>query len=171
MKNFFKLLVFVLIVTISLPFAASPAKAAANTANRIIYDDIAQTNIIYDDNGGYFVETLENTNHSLNTSTFPISVNSNTVTKSKTKTVSYYNSNNVFCWSYSLTATFNIKLGSSVTYKSSKASLDKMNSWSVVSESHSGSGTKASGTIKMKKNGTTISRTVTIQCDKNGNFS
>ena len=171
MKIFFKILILVSIVTISLPIAAPPAKAATNTVNRIIYDDIAQTNIIYDDNGGYFIETLENTSHSLNILTSPISVNGNTVTKSKTKTVSYYNSNNVFCWSYSLTATFNIKLGCSAAYKSSKAYLNKMNSWSVVSESHSGSGTKASGTIKMKKNGITLSRTVTIRCDKNGKFS
>ena len=166
--------IFILIFAILLPSATSTVKAATDTVNLDTCTDITQIQIIHEDNGGYFVETLESTPYSLDdVSMLSTRADSTatTTTKTKTKTVKYYNSKNVLCWSYSLTATFSIKLGNSATYKSSKASLDNSNDWTVVSESHSGSGAKASGTIKMKKNGTTLSRTVTIQCDKNGNFS
>ena len=55
--------------------------------------------------------------------------------------------------------------------KSSKASLSNNNPWNCVSEHHSGSGGTATGTIKMQTTGKTVSKTVTIKCDKNGKFS
>ncbi|MDE6850923.1 MAG: hypothetical protein K2J67_00325 [Lachnospiraceae bacterium] len=174
MKNMKKWILFTLTAAILLPWNLSTAKAATDPTNSKPLTDTTQTTITSDNNGGYFVETLENTLPSWNTSTISASVLSTTTpttTMSKTKTVKYYNSKNVLCWSYSLTATFNVKRGISSNYKSSKASLNNYNSWSIVSESHSGSSTKATGTIKMKKNGTTISKTVTILCDKYGNFS
>lgn len=125
------------------------------------------TKITYDSQGGYYVETLEST-----TPINSILSASSTSTKSKTKTLKYYNSNNALCWSYSLTASFKVNSGVSATYKSSSASGEIYRSgWSNVSESHSGSGSTASGTIRMKSGNSTISRTVIIRCSKNGTFS
>lgn len=171
MKNITKIIIFILSVAILLPGNFSTAKAATEITISKSLTSPTQTAITNVNNGGYFVETLENTLPSSNLSTISASVLNSTKTLSKTKTVKYYNSQNVLCWSYSLTATFKVTMGLDSTYKSSTASLNNANSWSFVSESHSGSGTKATGTIKMKKNGTTISKTVTIICDKYGNFS
>lgn len=168
MKKTVKLFTMALAASMSLSFAASTANAASNDAPA----NAAHTTVTYDDNGGYFVETLEDsTVPTICASIYTANTYSAATTKAKTKTVTYYNEKNQFCWSYLLTATFTVKPGVSATYKSSKASLDNTNSWTVVSESHSGSGPKATGTINMKKNGYAISRTVTIRCDKNGNFS
>ena len=56
--------------------------------------------ITYDEHGGYYVETLENTPIQ-NTLSLTSTARVNTL-KSKTKTVRYYNDNNVLCWSYAL---------------------------------------------------------------------
>ncbi len=165
------MVIFTLIAVILLPFAVPVAvKAATSTESSKDYIDTTQTKIIYDEDGGYFVEILEDTLPLLDSFKLSANARSTTTTKTKTKTIKYYKKS-VLCWKYSLTATFSIRLGSSVTYKSSKASLVNSNDWSVVSERHSGSKEKATGTIKMKKNNTVISRTVTICCDKNGHFS
>ena len=56
--------------------------------------------ITYDEHGGYYVETLENTPIQ-NTLSLTSTARVNTL-KSKTKTVRYYNDNNVLCWSYEM---------------------------------------------------------------------
>ena len=172
MKKITKILTVILFAALSVQMISSTSSAAdIDIIKNVSFTDISRSQIVYDDNGGYFVETLENTLPSLNSSVLSATTYNAVTTKTKTKSVKYYNSKNVLCWKYSLTASFNVKIGSSVSYKSSSASLDNQNSWSFVSEKHSGSGSKAYGTIKMKKNGTTIAKTITIQCDKNGNFS
>ncbi len=65
--------------------------------------------ITYDEHGGYYVETLENTPIQ-NTLSLTSTARVNTL-KSKTKTVRYYNDNNVLCWSYALKASFKVKKG------------------------------------------------------------
>ena len=62
--------------------------------------------ITYDEHGGYYVETLENTPIQ-NTLSLTSTARVNTL-KSKTKTVRYYNDNNVLCWSYALKASFKV---------------------------------------------------------------
>ena len=172
MKNITKVMIFILSAAMLLPLNRSAVQAATtDTINCEAPANAVQTTITYNDDGGYYIETLEVIPNQQEMSTFSAGTNSTTTTKSYLKTARYYDSNNVLCWSYSLTAVFTVKTGISATYKSSKASLNNTKSWSVVSESHSGSGSKATGTIKMKNNGTTKSKTVTIQCDKYGNFS
>ncbi len=129
-----------------------------------------EVSISYDGFGGYFVESLEDS-VPYQTSLLKIATASSNEVLSKTKTVKYYNSNNVLLWFYSLTASFNVNRGVSSTYKSSSAKATISNTaWSVADENHSGSGTKASGTIKMMKNNITVSKTINITCDKYGNF-
>lgn len=143
-------------------------KAASKETSAFSLADTQRAKITYDKNGGYFVETLDD----YETPSAKVSTYSTTSTKSKTKTVKYYNSNNTLCWSYTLKASFKVKSGISATYISSSASADIYKStWSVAGENHSGSGNTATGNIKMKTSKTTITKTITIKCDKNGNFS
>lgn len=170
MKHLTKITIFALSIAILLPWNFSTVEVSANNAIRNkASTDIKQTTITYDDDGGYFVETLECVSDS--SSSLFANTNNTTATKTYTKTAYHYNANKVLCWKYSLTATFDIKMGINVTYKNSKASYEEYDSWSLASESHSGSGTKATGTIKMIKNGKTVSKTITIHCDRYGNFS
>lgn len=171
MKNITKVMIFILSAAMLLPLNHSTAQAATDTISSEAPANTIQTTITHDDDGGYYIETLEVLPTLQEMSTVSAGTNSTITTKSYLKTTRCYDPNGVLCWSYSLTAVFTVKTGISATYKSSKASLNNTKSWSVVSESHSGSGSKATGTIKMKNNGTTKSRTVTIQCDRFGNFS
>ena len=159
------LMILSFVATTVIASTSTNCKAATKTSNQ-------QCEIIYDEYGGYYVETMESSDlvSIPTTCVSTLSVPQVSPT-SKTKSIKYYNSNNTLCWKYSLTATFNIKKGISVSYKSSKASLSNNNSWNCVSEHHSGSGGTATGTIKMQTTGKTISKTVTIKCDKNGKFS
>lgn len=166
MYKYFKSLTLLLLIVVTFStIVPKECKAAIDT-------NIEQVKIIYDDQGGYIVETIENNTYNLSSSNYIATyATAQTTTTTKTKTIKYYNSNNILCWKYSLTATFIVKQGKSVSYKSSKATLNHNNAWKFVSEKHSGSGGKATGTIKMQKKGTTISKTVTIKCDKYGKFS
>ena len=99
-----------------------------------------------------------------------INITSFTQILKKTKSVKYYASNNTLRWTYYLTASFNVRPGISSNYRTSSADVAIYNnSWSFVSEKHSGSGTIATGTIIMS-NGANLSKTITIECDKYGNF-
>lgn len=171
MKNITKVMIFILSAAMLLPLDHSTAQAATDTISSKPLANAVQTTITYDDDGGYCVETLEVIPTPQEMSTASAGTSSTTTTKKGIKTKKHYNSNNEICWSYSLTAVFTVKTGISATCKDSTASLNNYKSWSMVSESHSGSGSYATGNIKMKKNGTTISKTVTIQCDRYGTIS
>lgn len=171
MKNIAKVMIFILSVAMLLSLNHSTAQAATDTISSEALANAIQTTITYDDDGGYCVETLEIIPIQQEMSTVSADTSSTTTTKKGIKTKYHFNSNNTLCWSYSLTAIFTVKTGISATYKSSTASLDNAKSWSIVSESHSGSGSKATGTIQMQNNGITISKTITIHCDRYGNFS
>ena len=79
--------------------------------------------------------------------------------KSKTKTVRYYNDNNVLCWSYALKASFKVKKGTNAIYDSSSASAKiYKTSWNTVSEKHFGSKNTATGSITMKTTKKTVTK-------------
>ena len=106
--------------------------------------------ITYDEHGGYYVETLENTPIQ-NTLSLTSTARVNTL-KSKTKTVRYYNDNNVLCWSYALKASFKVKKGTNAIYDSSSASAKiYKTSWNTVSEKHFGSKNTATGNNKKNR--------------------
>ena len=116
--------------------------------------------ITYDEHGGYYVETLENTPIQ-NTLSLTSTARVNTL-KSKTKTVRYY----------ALKASFKVKKGTNAIYDSSSASAKiYKTSWNTVSEKHFGSKNTATGSITMKTTKKTVTKKITIKCDKDGNFS
>ena len=120
--------------------------------------------ITYDEHGGYYVETLENTPIQ-NTLSLTSTARVNTL-KSKN------NDNNVLCWSYALKASFKVKKGTNAIYDSSSASAKiYKTSWNTVSEKHFGSKNTATGSITMKTTKKTVTKKITIKCDKDGNFS
>lgn len=167
MKHFSRFFALAILIALSMSFNRNVADASAKNIDAFSSVDNASMKIIPDNHGGYFVEALEDSPLSPVTSTC-----SAATIKTKTKTLYYYNSNNILCWSYSLTASFKVKKGVSATYYSSSAQAKISNaSWSVASEKHSGSGNTATGTITMKTSATALTRTATIKCDKNGNFS
>jgi hypothetical protein len=123
-------------------------------------DSSSETEFFFD--GSYIVTTL--------------SVPNSRSSSKYTKTTTYYNSDNEKMWSYSVTATFNYD-GSKVSCSSVTDSYAIANSaWTCSSHSTSSSEGTASGTITMKQRVLgitiqTITRTVSITCDKNGNVS
>lgn len=168
MRYMKKITTLVLLATLVVQPSKNNISAAVKGINTFSLADKQQVEITYDNDGGYFVETLDDCETTLPKATSY----STTSTISKTKTVKYYNSSNALCWSYTLKASFRVKLGVSATYRSSSASGNLYKStWSIASEKHSGSGNIASGTIRMTTKSTTIAKTITIKCDKNGNFS
>ena len=167
MKHFSRFSALVMLIALSMSFNRNVADASVKNIDAFSSVDNASMKIIPDNHGGYFVEVLEDSPLSPVISTY-----STATIKTKTKTVSHYNSNNALCWSYSLTASFKVNKGVSATYYSSSAQAKiYKTSWSVASEKHSGSGNTATGTITMKTSAATLTRTITIKCDKNGNFS
>lgn len=157
----------ILIITLLISFITPPAWCNAVTKIYSSHYNTLQEKITHDSNGGYFVETLD----TFETPQTDISIYSTSNIKSTSKTIRYYNSNDVLCWSYTLKASFNVNSRSSSVYINSSASANiYKTTWSIASENHSGSGNVATGTIKMKTSKTSVPRTITIKCDKNGNF-
>lgn len=123
------------------------------------------TTIIEEPDGGYYVKTITETPVN-NISTY------STTTKKGTVNYAHYDSNNALCWRYSLTGTFSVNYGISATCTGATAKLSIYNAdYSPYSEKHSYSGATATGTIKIKYFGFIKSATVSITCDKYGNFS
>ena len=155
-------LILIILTVIAGCIPGTTSMAASPSSN------VSKTTITYDNYGGYYVETLSDTVLPISSSSVCYSSNSQVLTKAKT--AKYYSSNNTLCWSYTLIASFNVTRGVKSVYRTSRAeSAIYNNSWSFVSEKHSGSGTIATGTIIMS-NGANLSKTITIECDKYGNF-
>lgn len=96
------------------------------------------------------------------------------VTKSKTYT--YYNSDNERDWTVTVTGTFNYDGKTATCTKSVTSSEIYNNSWKVTASNASKSGAKATGTFTVKKYWLGIptkteNRTVTLTCSKDGKFS
>ena len=99
------------VVTTVIALTSTNCNAATKTSNQ-------QCEIIYDEYGGYYVETMESPDIVPIPTTCVSTLSAPQVIPiSKTKSITYYNSNNTLCWKYSLTATFNLKEGTNVSYK------------------------------------------------------
>lgn len=158
-----KIISFVLLLTFFVAELSFTTTAHAATPSPIV-----SSTVIKDTDGGYYIETVTEDN-----SVLPFVYGTySTTTQTKTKTTKYYNSNNVLCWQYFLTGTFLINMGVSATCTDSSAKLSLYNTdYSLHSESHSHSGNKATGTIKMNYKGNIKSKAISITCSKNGTYS
>lgn len=126
-------------------------------------NNITNREVEYFDDGSYIVtELVESGISTLATSTV-----------SKTKSSSYYDSNNKMLWTVRLDATFRYT-GSSATCTSAAASHTIYDSsWKVTSGTASKSGNKATGNFTVKKYVLgipvkTVNRTLTITCSNTG---
>lgn len=97
-------------------------------------------------------------------------------TKTGTKTLSYSNADGVTVWDIIVKGTFSYT-GNSSTCTSSTVSANSYNStWKIADKSATKSGNKASGTVTAKQYYLivcieTMTKTVNLYCDKNGNLS
>lgn len=152
MKKLISLLSVIIMIAVMCPTTAF--------ANDEIVTD---TYVEYFDDGSYIVtEIAENS-----ITTFA----AKTVSKSKSST--YYDSDNTKQWAVTLNATFSYT-GSSATCTKSTTSYTIYNSaWKVTSAVGSKSGNKATGTFTVKKYALgipikTVNKTLTITCSNTG---
>lgn len=97
-------------------------------------------------------------------------------TKKGTKRVKYVDNSNVTVWEVSVTGTFTYDGSSSTCTAASVAATSYTTNWKITSKSASKSGNKATAkaTAKYYYDGslvTTVNKSVTLTCDKNGNLS
>lgn len=152
MKKLFSLLLLVMLVCISQPVSiiAAPQTTAA-----------PQSTIEYLPDGSYFETTIT------------VIPTRGTVTNAS-KTVTYRNASGTAMWDLTVTANFSFN-GSTATCTSSKASANSYNSnWKIISKSASKSGNHGTATAKAGQylNGVyvnSLTKSVTIYCNGNGN--
>lgn len=118
-------------------------------------------------NSCYYEETIEIIEENMTRSTS---------TKTAKKTGTYKNSSGAVQWSVTVTGTFSYNGSTSSCTKSTVSTEITNTSWKVSSSSASKSGNKATAhaTMKCYLLGNvidTVSKTVTLTCDQNGNLS
>ena len=130
-----------------------------------------QTNSVveYFEDGSYTVTCIEDISTKPEIGLF-------STTKTKSKTVTYYNAENVAKWYVKVTGTFTYGNGTSKCNSSSVAAESYATIWKISSKSASKSGNTASANAIAKQyfDGTvvkTIDRTVTLTCSPTGDFS
>ena len=104
------------------------------------------------------------------------SITRTTSTKIAKKTGSYKNSSGTVLWSVTVTGTFSYNGSTSSCTKSVVSTHINNSRWSISKSSSSKSGNKATATAiaKCTSDGavvSTVSKTVTLTCDKDGNLS
>lgn len=131
----------------------------------------------YEDNqNNVFVEYLNDGSYII-TNTVKITNNSRAYTKQGYRTATYYNSNDVVQWTYTLNATFSYNPGVSSTCTSVSDSYSISNdNWYIDSHSCWKSGNTAYGTVTMKHKllgvtTQTVTRDISLSCDSYGNLS
>lgn len=153
---------FILILTL---FVFLSTINTDTTRAAVKYENSSHTTVIREPDGGYYVKTIT-------ASPLPeFSVNSVT-TRSSTAEYKYYNNNNILCWKYVLNGTFYINFG--VNSKCTKTTANFYNyksGYTLNDENHSYSGNKATGSVKVQHKDDICSKTLSIVCDKNGNFN
>ena len=153
MKRCFSAILAILLLVCLLP--CNTLAAEPTTANE---------SIEYYADGSYLVTTITE------------SVSRASGTKTQSKAQSYYDSSDNLEWKITLTGTFTYN-GTSATCTSASCNVDVYASnWYLISKSASKSGNTASSDVTMgqKLLGITISKpnyTMTLTCDKDGNFS
>ena len=120
----------------------------------------AQTNDIeYFEDGSFIITELIEPNSLARTA------------KSAKKSSTYYSASGVEQWKVTLTGTFTYD---GKTSKATNASIDVSiykSGWSTTSKSATYSGNKAIGSVKVSKNATNISKSLSISCSKSGIIS
>lgn len=154
MKKF----ILTFITSVCIIFSTSTINAA--TINYI------NPNITYEylDNGSYFITTIT-----------PLPTARSTNQKSASKTTQFLNSNGNVMWSVTVTATFTYT-GTSSTCTNAVASATSYNSdWRITNSYSSRSGSSGTATATAKKYFLsspidTVTKSVTLHCDKSGNL-
>lgn len=129
----------------------------SNTSENVYYE--------YLEDGSYYeITILENT------------MTRASGTKTATKRTKYVDNSNVTVWEVSVTGTFTYNGSTSTCTAASVAATSYTSNWKITSKSASKSGNKATAkaTAKYYYDGslvTTVTKTVTLTCDKNGNLS
>lgn len=99
-----------------------------------------------------------------------------TYERTASKTVSYKNSSGATAWTFTVNGTFTYNGSTSNCTKATDSYNVSISGWSCSSASSNTGGNKAIGTVKMNYYSIgvllqTITETVTISCDANGNIS
>ena len=161
MKKFFKALSALTMALCLTATALIPTGTASARTNVIAQETIALND------GGYCVVTTSET-------ISDIATIAKTHTKSGQKKYSYYNANDVLCWTYTLHGTFKYDGTTlvSCTDSSHEIAIYK-NSWSYSGGSHWESGNTAYGKATYQLKLSTASKTVNLQlsCSKTGVLS
>jgi hypothetical protein len=162
MKKFTKAIsvLLTLCCIISLTCQAAQVSAADDSSG---YTVVSTEKIAQDD--GYLLLTIESPESS------GASTRSTTHSKEARGVYSYYNANDVLCWSYTINATF-LYDGTLVvcTDVSTSSDIYKSN-WSAKNESHYKKSNVASGTITFKNATASKTITLTLTCSKNGTIT
>ena len=159
-KRILSLMIAGLLLTAPATVFAQEPTGTSNT----IYTDVSECS-----DGGYWITTIEEEDTGI--AAFAAS------TKKASKTTKYYNKNNVLQWYVTVTGTFSyVKGKSSACTAASVTAASKSSIWKIASKkaSKSGSTATASATAKQYKHGIffqSMTKTVKLTCDKNGNLS
>lgn len=124
--------------------------------------------IEYFDDGSYIITTISDEPYSIST------YSSTTTTKSKIS--AYYSKSNSKLWDVKVTGTFTYGNGSAKCTRSTISSNSYNKNWKITNKSASKSNATASATAtgNLYQDNIivqSIVKTVTLTCDKNGNFS
>lgn len=167
-KTFSIIMSFCCVVCAALqPAAVSAAQLSdVSTVGNIISQETTET-----EDGGRVVITVKDTTKISNSSA---STMATTHTKSASKVFSYYNANNVLCWTFTLNATFKYDKTALVvcTDVSSSAAIYKAN-WSLVSKTHSKKANQATGkgVFNLSPSNVHYNGPLTITCNILGDIS
>ena len=155
-KLFFTLLsIFFIFTTVNSAYASDVQKNQNPT-------------IEYFDDGSYIITTISDEPYSIST------YSSTTTTKSKIS--AYYSKSNSKLWDIKITGTFTYGNGSAKCTRSTISSNSYNKNWKITNKSASKSNATASATAtgNLYQDNIivqSIVKTVTLTCDKNGNFS
>ena len=131
--------IFLLVCMLAALFV--PAYAAEPTATEAEFE-VCSTNIEYFEDGSYLVTTIKETP----------SPRASVYSKSGSKDVTLYNSNDEIQWIYSLIGTYTIETGVSVVCTNSTFTYTiYQNNWSLTDHTNSYSENKAYGTAVFKR--------------------
>ena len=151
----------------ALPLSASAAAAPQEISQSASVQTISTT-VDYLEDGSYFTTEIKEVVGPQSRAT---------VTKLGQKTLTYRDSNGKILWTYTLKGEFSVNQGVSATCVKAGASSQIYSSdWSEAGNQPSRSGNKATGTVTMQRKvlGNVVEtkkETITLTCDKNGNFS
>lgn len=163
MKKLMCLVLTLLLVFSSFPFAKASADEFKNEPEIICYED-----------GSYTIITMEEQLAPVDGCT--AGLKAITSTKNASKTYTHYDSSGSVVWAVTLSASFTFD-GTTSTCTAASCSISIYNSaWYTVSSSTSRSGNTATANVTMGRKvlGVTVQTipiTITLSCDANGNLS